>query len=56
MMKAPLLNLLLHCIKFVQNKQVWKSGYVHLTGTILARYTPGVVVPVPESREPGTYR
>lgn len=51
-MKAPILKpLLLLFVKSVRNKQLWTSGYVHLTGTIIARYTPDVIVPVPEARD-----
>ncbi len=50
-MKTPILQPLLLFAKSIRNKQLWKSGYVHLTGTIIARYAPGVVVPVPESKD-----
>ncbi|WP_411343618.1 hypothetical protein ACE3MZ_18685 [Paenibacillus sp. WLX1005] len=27
----------------------WSNAYIHLTGSIMARYTPVVIVPVPTS-------
>ncbi|MEW4371541.1 hypothetical protein [Paenibacillus kandeliae] len=34
-----------------QRTSFWKSGYSHLTSSIVARYTPATIVPIPISED-----